>query len=40
MKQLHIREWEENDHLINFKWAFIRRIKAREIKDTKQRCTL
>ena len=37
MKQSHIREWEENNLLINFKWALIRRKKAREIKDTRQR---
>ena len=37
MKQSHIREWEENNRLINFKWALIRRKKAREIKDTRQR---
>ena len=25
MKQSHIREWEENNRLIKFKWALIRR---------------
>ena len=33
----NIREWEENNGLINFNWALIRRKKAREIKDTRQR---
>ena len=37
MKQPHIREWEENNRLINFKWVRIRRKKAREIKDTRER---
>ena len=37
MKQSRIREWEENNGLINFNWALIRRQKAREIKDTRQR---
>ena len=37
MKQAHIREWEENNGLINFDWALIRRKKGREIKDTRQR---
>ena len=37
MKQKRIREWEENNGLINFNWALIRRKKAREIKDTRQR---
>ena len=32
MKQSHIREWEDINCLINFKWALIRRKKAREIK--------
>ena len=32
MKQSHIREWEDINCLINFKWALIRREKAREIK--------
>ena len=35
MKQSHIREWEEHNHLIDL--ALIRRKKAREIKDTGQR---
>ena len=35
--QSHIREWEENNGLINFNRALIRRKKAREIKDTRQR---
>ena len=33
MKQSHIREWEENNVLINFNCALIRRKKKREIKD-------
>ena len=37
MKQSRIREWEENKHMINFKWGLIRRIKAIEIKYTRQR---
>ena len=37
MKQSHISEWEGNNRLINFKWTLIRRKKAREIKDTRQR---
>ena len=37
MKQSHIREWEENNVLINFNCALIRRKKKREIKDTRQR---
>ena len=37
MQQSHISEWEENNRLINFKWALIRRKKAREIQDTRQR---
>ena len=37
MKQSRIREWEENNGLINFNRALIRRKKAREIKDTRQR---
>ena len=32
MKQSHIREWGDINRLINFKWALIRREKAREIK--------
>ena len=28
MKQSHIREFEENNRLIKFKWALIRRKKA------------
>ena len=32
MKQSHIREWEENNRLINFKWAFIRRKKKVKVK--------
>ena len=32
-----IREWEENNRLIDFKWALIRRKKVRKIKDTGQR---
>ena len=32
MKQSHIREWEENNRLINFKWAFIRRKKKMKVK--------
>ena len=37
MKQSHIREWEENNRLINFKWALVRGKKPREIQDTRQR---
>ena len=33
-KQSHIREWKENNRLVNFKWALISRKKARKIKDT------
>ena len=40
MKQSHIREWEENNRLIDFKWALTSRKKAREIIDTAQRCNL
>ena len=35
MKQSHIREWEENNRLIDFNWALICRKKAREIKSTR-----
>ena len=37
MKQSHIREWEDNNRLINFKWALVRGKKPREIQDTRQR---
>ena len=37
MKQSRNREWKENNYLINFKWDLIRRKKAREIKDKRQR---
>ena len=37
MKQSRIRQWEENNSVINFKWELIRSKKAREIKDTRQR---
>ena len=37
MKQSRIREWEENNGLINFNWALIRRKKAREINDIRKR---
>ena len=37
MKQLHIREYEKNNCLIDLKWALIRVKKAREIKDIRQR---
>ena len=37
MKQSHIREWGGDNGMINFNWALIRRKKAREIKDTRQR---
>ena len=37
MQQSPIREWEKNNRLKNFKWALIRRKKAREIQDTRQR---
>ena len=40
MKESHIREWEENNVLINFNCALIRRKKTREIKDTRQRLKL
>ena len=40
MKQSRIREWEEDNGLINFNWALICRKNAREIKDTRQRCKL
>ena len=36
MKQSRIREWEENNSLINFIWALIRRKKAREVEETRQ----
>ena len=36
MKRSHIREREENNHQIDFKWALIRRKKVRKIKDTGQ----
>ena len=32
MKQSHIREWEENNRLINFKWALICRKKQEKLK--------
>ena len=32
MKQSHIREWEENNRLIDFKWTFIRRKKQVKFK--------
>ena len=32
MKQSHIREWEENDRLVNFKWELIRRKKQNKLK--------
>ena len=28
MKQSHINEWEENNRLIDFKWALIRKKKG------------
>ena len=37
MKQSHIREWEKNKRLIKFKWALIRRKKARENQDKRQK---
>ena len=37
MKQSHTREWEKNKRLINFKWALIRRKKARENQDKRQK---
>ena len=37
MKQSRIQEWEENDGQINFNWTLIRRKKAGEIEDTRQR---
>ena len=33
MKQSYIRESEENNSLINFVWALIRRNEAREGRD-------
>ena len=32
MKQSRIREWEENNRLINFKWTLIRRKKEEKLK--------
>ena len=29
MKQSHINEWEENNRLIDFKWALIRKKKGK-----------
>ena len=40
MKLSHIREWEENNSQTDFKQTLIRRKKAREIKDTGQKCKL
>ena len=37
MKQPPIREWEENNRLINFNWVGIRRKKAKEHQNTGQR---
>ena len=37
MKQSRIREWEENNGSINFNRTLIRRKKAREIIDIRQR---
>ena len=37
MKLPRIRKWEENNSVINFNLALIRRRKAREVKDTRQR---
>ena len=37
MKQSHIREWEENNRLVKFKWALIRRKNARKMEGTKQK---
>ena len=37
MKQSHIRGQEENNRLINFKWAINRGKKTREIKNTRLR---
>ena len=36
MKQSRIREWEENNGLINFIWGLMRRKKAREIEHTRE----
>ena len=33
MKQQDIREWEENNRLIDFKWALTRRKEPRAIKE-------
>ena len=38
--QSHIREWEENNGLINFNRELIRRIKVREIKGTRYKFKL
>ena len=38
MKQSHIREWEENNRLINFKWALTCKKSKRNSK-TKRRDT-
>ena len=40
MKQSRIREWEENDCLIDFNCELISGKKAREIKDTMEKCKL
>ena len=32
MKQSHIREWEENNRVINFKWALFPRKKQEKFK--------
>ena len=32
MKQSHIREWGESNHLINVKWALIRRKNEEQLK--------
>ena len=32
MKQSCIREWEENNGMINFNWALTRRKKAKKLK--------
>ena len=32
MKRSRIREWEENNGLINFNWALIRRKKQEKLK--------
>ena len=37
MKQLHIKEWDRSNCLVEFNWALIHIKQKREIKDTGQR---